>query len=70
MPNPECNAVTYVPPTTPGGKGQVILRSLPNTAGQVTNFAFPWSGPPLTTNVPPADNPVPLSKDAPYQSGG
>lgn len=68
MANPECNALTYVP-ATGTAKAQVILRSLPNAAGQVTNFPFPWSGPVLTTNVPPADNAVPLSKDAPYQSG-
>lgn len=65
MANPECNALTYVP-ATGTAKAQVILRSLPNAAGQVTNFPFPWSGPPLTTNVPPATITTPLASDKPY----
>jgi hypothetical protein len=69
MANPECNALTYVPGTN-GSKDQVLVRSIPNAQGQVTTFTFPWSGPPLIVAVPPANNSVPLSSDAPYQSGG
>lgn len=65
MPNPECNALTYVP-ATGTGKAQLLLRSLPTTTGQVTTFVFPWSGPALTVNVPPSDNLPPLARDKPY----
>lgn len=68
MPNQECNALTYVPGTG-GAKDQVLVRSVPNAQGQITTYVFPWSGPPLTTNVPPAPVATPLSKDAPYQPG-
>lgn len=68
MPNPECNALTYVPPAG-GAKAQILMRSLPSATGQVTTFAFPWSGPALTVNVPPSDNLPPLAQDKPYTGG-
>lgn len=67
MANLECNGLFYTPPTTPGGKGQIIVQSVPNATGQVTKYSFPWSGAPITSNVVPDGSGLPpITADKPY----